>query len=208
MMIAIIDYGMGNVGSIQNMLIKIGVDRKNIILAHKEKDLIGIDKMILPGVGKFDTGMQMLENSGMKKIIDKLVLNEKRPILGICLGMQMLGESSEEGVLPGLSYIPFQCKKFRPSNPLLKVPHMGWDYVDIVNKNNPLVKGMSEKLRFYFVHSYYAVCEEETDSLITCDYSHRFTAAVNRDNIFGTQFHPEKSHKFGMMLLKNFVEEI
>ena len=205
-MIAIIDYGMGNVGSIQNMLVRIGVKRSNIILAHNCDDLKNAEKLILPGVGKFDTGMKMLRDSGMREKIDQFVLEEGRPILGICLGMQMLGEASEEGDLPGLGYIPFSCRRFAPVGEALKVPHMGWDYVETSDHNDPLVRSMSGKLRFYFVHSYYAVCEDTRDSLMTCNYSVVFTAAVRRNHIYGTQFHPEKSHKFGMMLLKNFVE--
>lgn len=207
-MIAIVDYGMGNVGSIQNMLLKLGVEKKQIILAHSRNDLQDVDKLILPGVGKFDTGMKMLQDSGMREQIDQLVLIDGKPILGICLGMQMLGKASEEGKLPGLAYIPFSCKKLVPSDPMLKVPHMGWDYVEIKDTLDPLIAGMSGKQRFYFAHSYYAVCEEPGDSLMTCDYDRVFTAAVRRNHIFGTQFHPEKSHRFGMRLLKNFVEEV
>lgn len=207
-MIAIVDYGMGNIGSIQNMLIKIGVNKQDIILAHSKDDLKDAEKLILPGVGKFDAGISILNNSGMRERIDDLVLNEHKPILGICLGMQMLGSRSEEGTQAGLNYIPFSCKKFVMNDTSLKIPHMGWDYIDIKQQGNPLVREMPEINRFYFVHSYYAVCEDQSDVMMTCDYPDAFVAAVHRDNIYGTQFHPEKSHKFGMRLLKNFVEEI
>lgn len=203
-MIAIIDYGLGNIGSIFNMLKKIGCD--NVIYATSKDDVSKADKYILPGVGAFDMGMTMLNNSGMREELDRQVLQEKKPILGICLGMQMLGKQSEEGTEQGLGYIPFVCKKFRLEGENLRVPHMGWDYVDI-KKANPLARNPKEGLRFYFVHSYYAVCEEKEDILMTCDYGDKFIAAVNKNNVYGVQFHPEKSHGYGKWLLKNFVEE-
>ncbi len=207
-MIAILDFGLGNVGSIQNMLVRIGVNKDDIILAREPKDLDDVNKIILPGVGNFDAGMKMFLESGMKERVDDIVLEEKKPILGICLGMQMLGINSEEGEMQGLGYMPFSCRRFCFKDSLLKIPHMGWDYVKVIDKNNPLVKGLPDKSRFYFVHSYYAVCEKKEDILLTCDYSFEFTAAVNYKNVYGTQFHPEKSHKYGMLLLKNFVEVI
>lgn len=203
-MIAIVDYGLGNVGSIANMLKKIGCS--NIIFAKEEKDLEIAEKYILPGVGSFDTGMEMLNASGMREALDNQILVKKKPVLGICLGMQMLGESSEEGILPGLGYIPFKCKKFKFDDKDLRVPHMGWDYVES-SKETPLTRNIMHDARFYFVHSYYAVCEDEKDVLLECEYGLKFAAAVNRGNIYGTQFHPEKSHSYGKWLIKNFVEE-
>lgn len=204
-MIAIIDYGLGNLGSIYNMLKKIGCE--DVIYATTTEDVTRADKYILPGVGAFDTGMQMLNVSGMRNELDKQVLGNKKPILGICLGMQMLGRKSAEGTEEGLGYISFECKRFDVEARGLKVPHMGWDYVEI-KKDIPIVRNPKEELRFYFVHSYYAKCEDDTDILMTCDYGLEFAAAVNKENIYGMQFHPEKSHGYGKWLLKNFVEEV
>lgn len=204
-MVAIIDYGIGNLGSIYNMLKKIGCN--DVIFANKVQDIVQADKYILPGVGSFDSGMNMLNNSGMREELDRQVLDNQKSILGICLGMQMLGKGSKEGKLHGLGYIPFRCEKFDIENQNLRVPHMGWDYVDI-NKDAGLVKNPKNELRFYFVHSYYAVCENKEDILMTCDYGMEFAAAVNSENIYGVQFHPEKSHGFGKWLLKNFIEEV
>lgn len=204
-MIAIIDYGLGNLGSIYNMLKKIGCE--DIEYATTKEVIQSADKYILPGVGAFDMGMTMLNESGMRGELDKQVLTMKKPILGICLGMQMLGMRSEEGTMEGLGYIPFECRKFNLEDQNLRVPHMGWDYVGI-KKELPIVKSPKEGLRFYFVHSYYAICEETDDVLMTCDYGKEFVAAVNHDNMYGVQFHPEKSHGYGKWLLKNFVEEV
>ena len=204
-MIGILNYGIGNIGSIKNMLSKIG--EKDAILIHNADDLNRVDKFILPGVGAFDQGMQLLNASGLRDALDYQVLTEHKPILGICLGMQMLGKKSEEGAEEGLGYIDFRCKKFDFSDKELKVPHMGWDYVTS-EKNSPLIHDLGEKPRFYFVHSYYAVCEKQEDVLLSCDYGFIFTASVQHNNVYGTQFHPEKSHVFGMRLLENFAKEI
>ncbi|MGN0170896.1 MAG: imidazole glycerol phosphate synthase subunit HisH [Lachnospiraceae bacterium] len=204
-MIAVIDYGIGNLGSIENMLKKAGGEE--VIYASCAEDLRKADKLILPGVGSFDMGMCMLNMSGMREELDVQVLKKGKPILGICLGMQMLGQSSEEGTCKGLGYIPFECKKFSVEKQNLRVPHMGWDYVEI-QKECRLLKAPIDNLRFYFVHSYYAVCECDQDVMMTCDYGGPFVAAVNRNNVYGTQFHPEKSHGYGKWLFKNFVEEV
>lgn len=204
-MIALIDYGIGNLGSIKNMLKKIGCE--DVKYATTPEDINLADKLILPGVGSFDMGMKLLNESGMRAELDTQVIKYKKPILGICLGMQMLGMKSEEGSSEGLGYIPFECKKFDFQDNSLRVPHMGWDFVR-VEKDVPLVKNMRPDLRFYFVHSYYAICADAEDVLMTCEYGGNFVAAVNKENVFGTQFHPEKSHGFGKWLLKNFVEEV
>ncbi len=204
-MIGILDYGIGNIGSIKNMLSKIG--EKNTIYLKKIEDFDMVDKIILPGVGSFDQGMHLLEESGMREKLDEHVLNLHKPVLGICLGMQMLGLKSEEGNEKGLGYIDFSCSKFSFEESKLKVPHMGWDYVGVPG-DEPLVRNLGEKPRFYFVHSYYATCTNPEDVLLTCDYGHSFAAAVHHKNIYGTQFHPEKSHSFGMRLFENFVKEI
>lgn len=200
-MIAILDYGIGNIGSILNMLKHISVEA---IITNNPNDIETADKVILPGVGSFDTGMKKLAES---KFIDQIkihALQKKKPLLGICLGMQMLGRGSEEGVLSGLNIIPFNCIRFKldPSN--LKIPHMGWDIVNI-EQPDLITNNLVSTQRYYFVHSYHAVCDNSDNVLFTCDYGYKFPAAVKSGNIYGFQFHPEKSHLFGMALLKNFA---
>lgn len=202
-MLGIIDYGLGNLGSIQNMLKVIG--EKSIITSDIET-LNKCDKYILPGVGAFDAGMEKLNASGLTDFVKEKALVNKRPMLGICLGMQLLGRGSEEGKLEGLNLIPFDNIRFRLENTNLKVPHMGWDIVEF-KMDNPLLKDLKGTQRYYFVHSYHAVCENKENVLMTCDYGYKFACAVVKDNIMGVQFHPEKSHDFGMALLKNFVKE-
>lgn len=202
-MIGIINYELGNLGSIQNMLKVIG---EKSIISSEAKELQKCGKLILPGVGAFDAGMSKLNESGLTSFIKEAALVEKKPILGICLGMQLLGRKSEEGVLPGLELIPFDNIKFRLDHARLKIPHMGWDIVEM-KKNIPLIKGLNGIQRYYFVHSYHAECDREENVFMTCDYGYEFAAAVSKDNIMGVQFHPEKSHDFGMALLKNFVKE-
>lgn len=203
-MIAVVDYGMGNIRSIENMMKKVG--EKNVVEAKRPEILYQADKIILPGVGAYDTAVFSLKEKGFWNVIKEMALRGKKPILGICLGMQLLGNTSEEGKEDGLGVIPFQCRKFQFPDLELKIPHMGWDYVSIKQKGCLLTEKISEKPRYYFVHSYYAVCEEKEDILMECEYGRRFTAAVHRGNIYGTQFHPEKSHRFGMELLRNFAE--
>lgn len=203
-MIAVINYGLGNVNSILNMLKKVG--ESDSILASSQNEIERADKIILPGVGAFDTGMKLLERSGLIRAINKHALEEKKPLLGICLGMQMLGISSEEGSALGLGYIRFVNKRFTFDDKTLRIPHMGWDYVKIVKKENPLISDNMSEARYYFVHSYHVVCENADNILMSCDYGYSFTAAVNQGNIYGVQFHPEKSHKYGMQLLSNFVK--
>lgn len=201
-MIAIIDYGLGNLGSIANMLKVIG--EKSVITSDVQK-IEKADKLILPGVGAFDAGMKQLSERGLVSFLQEQVLQEGKPILGICLGMQLLGRKSEEGKMRGLGLIPFDNIRFRidpASN--LKVPHMGWDIVNFT-KGSPLIEGIDGVQRYYFVHSYHAVCDYPENSLMTCDYGYEFTAAVVKGNIMGVQFHPEKSHNFGMKLLENFA---
>jgi imidazole glycerol-phosphate synthase subunit HisH len=200
-MIVIIDYGLGNLASVLNMFKKIGVTE---VVVSGDTDIIAkANKLLLPGVGAFDGGMGNLEKSGLIPVLNNKALKEKVPVLGICLGMQMLSKKSEEGVKSGLGWIDAETIKFE-LDPLLKlkVPHMGWDYVK-VNRLNPLIE-VDSKSRFYFVHSYHVKCLDEKQSLATCNFGVNFTCMVNKDNIFGTQFHPEKSLKFGMKLLENF----
>lgn len=203
-MITIIDYGMGNLGSIKNMLKKIGFDAtisSNIKLIKDAK------KLILPGIGAFDAGMKNLDGLGLIPVLNNIVLNNKIPILGICLGMQLLTKSSEEGNIRGLGWIDAQTVRFKfdEKNNDLKVPHMGWNTVQL-NKESPLFEEMFAEPRFYFVHSYHVICNNEQDILTTTHHGYKFASSIQKDNIMGVQFHPEKSHKFGMKLLKNFVE--
>ena len=201
-MIGIIDYGLGNLGSIKNMLKIIG---EKAIISSDISELDKCNKLILPGVGAFDAGMSKLNETGLAQYIKNVANMDKKPILGICLGMQLLGKRSEEGQLEGLGLIPFESKRFQVQDQNLKVPHMGWDIVDI-KKDIPFTHNLfDQRQRYYFVHSYHAVCESLDNVMMTCDYGYEFAAAVVKDNTMGVQFHPEKSHSFGMKLLENFV---
>lgn len=205
-MIIVLDYGMGNVNSIVNMLNKIGV---RSCLSKNTEEIEVADKVILPGVGSFDIGMRRLRENGLDKIIDRHVRVYGKPLLGICLGMQMLGRKSEEGIEDGLALIPFENKRFSFGKELpLKIPHMGWDITQTTKTDDPLVIGLAPIQRYYFVHSYHAVCDSEEYVLMKCEYGYPFAAAVRNGNVYGVQFHPEKSHKFGMALLENFARRI
>lgn len=202
-MITIIDYKTGNLGSIQNILKKIG---ENSLITSDKIMIEKATKIILPGVGSFDTGMRNLKALDLIDILNKKVLEEKVPVLGICLGMQLLSERSEEGLLPGLSWIKGEVVKFNIENTSeYKIPHMGWNYV-VLKKNSRIFNDMINDPRFYFVHSYYLKAYETKDVLTSTVYEYEFTSSVEKDNILGVQFHPEKSHKFGMKLLRNFVD--
>ena len=206
-MIVILDYGMGNTGSIINMIRRIGGDA---VISADERDIFTAAALILPGVGAFDNGMKRLRASGMLPLIEKCVFEDKIPFLGICLGMQLLFDSSEEGTLPGLAWISGRVKRFDFSGTNvngLKIPHMGWNLV-APKQDHPLFVGLGADARFYFVHSYHAVCSDEHHAIAFTEYGYSFACAVQKENIFGVQFHPEKSHKFGMTLLKNFVEQV
>lgn len=200
-MITIVDYQMGNVGSIKNMLKKVGAESE---ISGDPAVLRGANKLILPGVGAFDTGMRHLADSGLIDVLNELVLEKKVPVLGICLGMQLLTRKSEEGTLPGLGWVAADTIKFRFDDPELRVPHMGWNSLRASN-GSPLFQGYSEEPRYYFVHSYHVVCDDPADAAGTTQYGFPFTSAVQKGNVYGTQFHPEKSHKYGMQLLRNFV---
>ena len=204
-MIAVLDYGVGNVNSIVNMFKKIGYEAQ---LVSSPELLKKAEKVLLPGVGSFDTGINKLKNSGLYDAVIEHAVTKKKLLMGICLGMQMLGVASEEGKEKGLELIEFENKKFKIEEKNLKIPHMGWDIVEIKNKNDLIVDGIVDQQRYYFVHSYHAVCKDENNVLMTCNYGYEFTAAVKKDNIYGFQFHPEKSHKFGMRLLENFARMV
>lgn len=200
-MIAIIDYKIGNVKSIYNMLKKIGL--KSIITADIE-EIKKCDKYILAGVGAFDYGISNLKNADFFTTLEEEVLVNKKPILGICLGMQLLTHSSEEGTKKGLGWIDAYTKKFNLEDKSLAIPHMGWNRVKVVD-NKSIFNSLQEN-RFYFVHSYYVECVNQSNILGLCSYGQDFVCSINYNNIYGVQFHPEKSHKFGMQLLENFGE--
>lgn len=204
-MIAILDYGIGNLNSIQNMLKKAGCDE--VLISKEAQNILEADKLILPGVGHFDYGMKQLRQASFFESFNQRVLEDKIPVLGICLGAQLLTQSSEEGNEPGLGWIKAYTRKFEPTrmNAALKVPHMGWGEVS-PKKESKLFDAMPVDPRFYFVHTYHLVCEDPTDELVSCTYGYPFTAGVERGNILGVQFHPEKSHKYGLQLLTNFVK--
>ncbi len=201
-MITIIDYGMGNLGSIQNMVKKAGYAAE---ISSDAQQIAQAEKIILPGVGSFDRAMSNLKDLELTALVRQKAA-EGTPLLGICLGMQLLAESSEEGVLDGLGLVPGRVLKFDlPSG--YKVPHMGWNVVEY-DSNCALYRHFEawEEARFYFVHSYYFAAETESDVAGKTAYGRHFASSVNRGNVYGVQFHPEKSHKFGMQLLRNFIE--
>ena len=201
----IIDYGMGNLGSIANMIKYLGY--KSIITSDLTL-IASAKKIVLPGVGHFDRAMYNLNSLGISEIIVRKALEEETPLLGICLGMQLLCNESEEGNVAGLGIIDAKVRKFQfNSNRNLKVPHMGWNNV-MQKKKNLLYGDEFNELRFYFVHSYYVACHNPDDILTTTDYGEEFVSSFQKGNIYGVQFHPEKSHKFGMLLLKNYIEKL
>jgi imidazole glycerol-phosphate synthase subunit HisH len=203
-MLLIVDYGMGNVGAIRNMLVRLGVP--NVVISGDPADCHKADKIILPGVGAFDVAVRNLEQQGLRDALVDAAGRRRIPVLGICLGMQLLGSGSEEGVLPGLSLIPGKVKRFDATllGQRLRVPHMGWNDVAIA-RPHALLEGFDGGLRFYFVHSFHFVCDSADDSVGTTLYGYPITTVVARQNVAGVQFHPEKSHKFGMKLLSNFA---
>lgn len=203
-MIGVIDYGAGNIGSILNMIKKAGGKAR---LVRTPEEIADTEKLILPGVGHFDHGMNALHASGLTDALHQSVLSDRKPILGICLGAQLMTRRSEEGTSDGLAWIDAEVRKFRPesSTRRLRVPHMGWNHVRPV-KESRLVFRLPEPSRFYFVHSYYIDCNEPADILFTTSYGHDFTSGFERENIFAVQFHPEKSHKYGYQLLQNFIK--
>jgi len=202
-MITIIDYKTGNLGSIQNILKRIGEES---VITSDKKEIARATKLILPGVGAFDTGMSNLSGLDLIDVLNEKVRVEKVPVLGICLGMQLLSKGSEEGSLPGLGWIDAESIRFRFENSLeYKIPHMGWNFIK-QHKTARLFDNMYTDPRFYFVHSYFLRVHDTEDILTSTTYEIEFTSAVERGNILGVQFHPEKSHKFGIKLLKNFVD--
>lgn len=203
-MIVIIDYGLGNLGSIKNMLQFIGF---NAIISSDKEQIAAAEKLILPGVGSFDQGMTNLYERDLISTLNQRVERDRVPILGICLGMQLLGLKSEEGILPGLSWLDLESKKFTPTDyQSFPVPHLGWEYVSRSGVKSDLLEGFEDETRFYFAHSYYVKSRNRADVILESDYIHPFDAAVQKEQILGVQFHPEKSHKFGMQLFTNFAK--
>ncbi|MCH9756371.1 MAG: imidazole glycerol phosphate synthase subunit HisH [Gammaproteobacteria bacterium] len=203
MTISILNYGLGNISSITNMIQKAG---GRASLCNKPSDLLNAEKIILPGVGAFDYGMQRLNDEAWIDTLNFMVMERKTPILGICLGMQLMCLSSEEGLLPGLSWINAKVKRFKsPQIDGYKVPHMGWNIAKMAQEN-ALFQDNGLEQRFYFVHSFYVDCYEPQDIVLQTYHGNEFVSGFQKDNIFGVQFHPEKSHRFGLSLMKNFIE--
>jgi glutamine amidotransferase len=198
--VSILGYGVGNTGSIINMYRKLGI---SAALVATPELVLSARRLILPGVGAFDACVAALEDSGLKPALLE-VIRSGTPLLGICVGMQMLTRGSEEGELRGLGLIAATTRRFSQSDSL-KVPHMGWDTIRWRDTDHPLAAGLSDGARFYFVHSYYVVCDDPLNSLAACTYGVDFSAAVTAENVCGVQFHPEKSHRFGLQLLRNFA---
>ena len=205
-MISIVDYGTSNLGSMQNMLSKIGAES---FIASRPEQLRDARKIIVPGVGAFDAGMRKLNETGMVEALNERVLVSKVPVLGVCLGMQLMALASEEGVLPGLGWVGAKIIRFEQAiEPNIRVPHMGWNDVALANESQ-LGTGLVEGTRFYFAHSYYLPFDAVSRPVLVASHGRtQFVAAFQQGNIFGAQFHPEKSHRFGMWLLRNFVERV
>ena len=203
-MIVIVDYNMGNIGSVTNIIKKVGYTS----VISSDVDVISqAEKIILPGVGSFDKAMQNLKDLNLIDVLNEKALVQHTPFLGICLGMQLLTKFSEEGDVKGLGWINATTKRFKLNNfPELKIPHMGWNEVEITNKH-AICENLYDYARFYFVHSYHVVCENQANVLMKTRFGYEFDSAIHQNNIMGVQFHPEKSHKFGMQLIKNFIEK-
>lgn len=202
-MIVIVDYGAGNVASIRNMLRKAGHDA---LISSRPEDVLTAAKLILPGVGHYDHGMRELRARGLADALDARVRQEHVPILGICLGVQLFARGSEEGALPGLGWIAADVKRFDIArmSEKLRVPHMGWSDVEIAT-SHPLFSDLPATPRYYFVHSYHLVCDNESDVAVRASHGYPFAAGIARENLCGVQFHPEKSHAYGLKLLDNFA---
>jgi len=203
-MIVVVDYDTGNIGSVLNMLKKVGA---KAVVSRDPKVLRSADKLVLPGVGAFDEAMNNLHRFGLCEILNELVLEKRRPILGVCLGAQLMAGSSEEGKQLGLRWLNAHIVRFQaPAGKALRVPHMGWNNVQAVGEGGGIFRNVPQPMRFYFLHSYHMVVNEPSLELASSVYGGRFTSAMARDNILSLQFHPEKSHKYGLQIYRNFVD--
>lgn len=203
-MITIVDFGLGNIGAFADAHRRLGIPLR---IARKSEELKGATKIILPGVGAFDNTMEKLQASGMRDTLDELVLGRRVPVVGVCVGMQMLASSSEEGELPGLGWIEGEVRKFEANSPdhSICVPHMGWNNIE-PKKSIPLFDGLDFGARFYFLHSFYLACRKSEDVAAVTSHGREFVSAVSSGNVYGVQFHPEKSHGWGLRLLENFAK--
>ena len=200
--ITIIDYGMGNLRSVEKKFVRVGA---GVEITNNPNIIINAKKLVLPGVGHFANGVKKLKELGIWEVHNEKVLKHKTPILGICLGMQIMAKDGEEGGLKGLGWIDATVVKFQIKNHLrFKVPHMGWNDI-VVDKESVLFQGVPEEAVFYFAHSYHIKCNNPKEILSTSDYEYNFTSSIQKDNIYGTQFHPEKSHDWGEIILRNFI---
>lgn len=200
--IIIIDYGMGNLRSVQKKIESLDV---NVEISADLTKITNAQKLILPGVGNFANGVKKLKESGIWEVLINKVHIQKTPILGICLGMQLMAKHSEEGNIDGFGWFDAEVIKFKISNKLQhKIPHIGWNSINI-EKENPLIKTISNDAMFYFVHSFHIECSNKEDILTTSEYEYKFTSAIHKENIYGVQFHPEKSHDIGKIVLENFI---
>lgn len=194
---------MGNVGSIANMIKYVGDES---IITRDLKEIEKAKKIILPGVGSFDTGMENLLKYNLVDLLSHMVLEKKVTVFGVCLGMQLLSKRSQEGSLNGLGWIEAETIQFEfPKDTKFNTPHMGWNDINVREENEGILKDLPEEPRFYFDHSYHLECEDEKDIMADCEYGYTFPCAVHSDNIYGVQFHPEKSHKYGMKVFENFI---
>jgi imidazole glycerol-phosphate synthase subunit HisH len=201
--VAIVDSGVGNFGSIANALARVG---GNPHIATTVADFVGATHIVLPGVGSFDSAIEALESRGLRAVLSRRALDEAIPVLGICLGMQLLGVSSEEGKMAGLGWLRGRTVRFRPPAAQcdIRVPHIGWNGI-VACRSSPLLDGLASGASFYYVHSYHYVAETDEDTLATTEYGYSFAAVVQHRTIVGTQFHPERSGEDGLKLLRNFL---
>ena len=200
--VTLVGYGLGNIQAFANIYHRLNIP---VVIASNADQLLGAEKLILPGVGAFDWAMARLNESGMRARLDELVLHQKIPVLGVCVGMQMMANRSEEGEIPGLGWIDAEVVRFQLAQVShAPLPHMGWNDVNFL-REDPLFVGISSP-RFYFLHSYHFLAHHDSQILATTDYGHSFTSIASSSHIYGVQFHPEKSHDWGVQLLKNFAE--